>query len=401
MDTQKILDQAQAWILGRLQERQDVRIPMIGTFVPKVEPEYLWHKSVGGGVTTVLLMPPRVRLAFTADDYILDGAHYASYGADVREVSLPLDLVMGVSGLLEVAEAEVRAVVREHLEGALRSIFRGRRQQLFDLCDLYMIEEKKGLLLLHMEPLPHLLNQLNYPFSSYSPVEVRPGINFPGIDESNEEYTNQIQQIPIRPVVKVEEIADEIPLQTLQVHPVPESVMGETTAAPQPVGSVVNQPTKGNKSFLPIVLTLLALVTLIVWFFFFRSRPAIVKPVPDPAPAPTTIIEKDTLWHIAEIPPIDTVTIGYGLTLSKLARRYYHNPKYWVYIYMNNRELISNPNNVPLGTVLEIPSLDKYHLLPDSLLARHEAIQWENIIQNGLFTSYDDQRRTLKPYEKK
>lgn len=54
---------------------------------------------------------------------------------------------------------------------------------------------------------------------------------------------------------------------------------------------------------------------------------------------------------------IEEYTISKGSTLSKVAYRYYKNRKLWPYIVMHNKDIIQDPNNVPIGTVLRIPVL--------------------------------------------
>lgn len=54
---------------------------------------------------------------------------------------------------------------------------------------------------------------------------------------------------------------------------------------------------------------------------------------------------------------IEEYTIFKGSTLSKVAYRYYKNRKLWPYIVMHNKDIIQDPNNVPIGTVLRIPVL--------------------------------------------
>ena len=54
---------------------------------------------------------------------------------------------------------------------------------------------------------------------------------------------------------------------------------------------------------------------------------------------------------------LDTYEIAKGSTLSKVAYRYYKNRKLWPYIVMYNKDVIADPNNVPIGTVLRIPRL--------------------------------------------
>ena len=53
----------------------------------------------------------------------------------------------------------------------------------------------------------------------------------------------------------------------------------------------------------------------------------------------------------------EEVTVTKSITLAKLARQYYNNTYCWVYIYIANKEKISNPNALLPGTKLTIPEL--------------------------------------------
>jgi len=61
-----------------------------------------------------------------------------------------------------------------------------------------------------------------------------------------------------------------------------------------------------------------------------------------------------------------TVTMEKGDRLTMLALKYYGNKVFWVYIYAANRKLIPNPNNVPLGTKIRIPSPDPSRTDPNN-----------------------------------
>ena len=54
-----------------------------------------------------------------------------------------------------------------------------------------------------------------------------------------------------------------------------------------------------------------------------------------------------------------TETVGNGTTLATLARKYYGHPDYWVYIFQANKNAIKNPDNLEIGTKINIPQLDK------------------------------------------
>lgn len=55
---------------------------------------------------------------------------------------------------------------------------------------------------------------------------------------------------------------------------------------------------------------------------------------------------------------IESHKIEKGNTLVKLAYKYYNNKKMWPYIVKHNKKTIKNPNNVPVGTLIEIPKLE-------------------------------------------
>jgi nucleoid DNA-binding protein len=49
-----------------------------------------------------------------------------------------------------------------------------------------------------------------------------------------------------------------------------------------------------------------------------------------------------------------------GQTLTRLALNEYGHRCFWVYIYEENKQIITNPDNVPVGTTLTIPPPEKY-----------------------------------------
>ena len=62
-----------------------------------------------------------------------------------------------------------------------------------------------------------------------------------------------------------------------------------------------------------------------------------------------------------EVKPV-IETIRSGVFLTTLARKYVRHKAVWVYIYEENKDVIKNPNQVPIGTRLTIPSASKYDI---------------------------------------
>ena len=62
-----------------------------------------------------------------------------------------------------------------------------------------------------------------------------------------------------------------------------------------------------------------------------------------------------------EVKPV-IETIRSGVFLTTLARKYFGHKAFWVYIYEENKDVIKNPNQVPIGTRLTIPCASKYDI---------------------------------------
>lgn len=58
----------------------------------------------------------------------------------------------------------------------------------------------------------------------------------------------------------------------------------------------------------------------------------------------------------------EVVTLTMGKTLRLIALEKYGHREFWVYIYLENKSKIANPNNVPVGVKLTIPLKDKYSI---------------------------------------
>ncbi len=54
---------------------------------------------------------------------------------------------------------------------------------------------------------------------------------------------------------------------------------------------------------------------------------------------------------------IKTETLTEGSRLTWLSRKYYGAPDFWVYIYEANKDILPNPNAIPVGTKIRIPKL--------------------------------------------
>ena len=74
-----------------------------------------------------------------------------------------------------------------------------------------------------------------------------------------------------------------------------------------------------------------------------------------------------------------TDTVTSQIVLSTLADRYYGSPWFWVYIYEENKSIISDPDNVRPGTAVVIPPAEKYGIDASSpaSLKKAQRRSWE------------------------
>ncbi len=97
----------------------------------------------------------------------------------------------------------------------------------------------------------------------------------------------------------------------------------------------------------------------------------------DTLPAPTHS-DYETALPTPVKPTIVTDTITTHRFLTTMARKYYGNYRFWVYIYLENSGIISDPNRIKPGTAVVIPPAEKYGIDasdPESVEKANEKIR--------------------------
>ena len=261
-------------------------------------------------------------------------------------------------------------------------------------------------------PCDELLRQVNKPFEMFAPTLLKEGVHWSDVKEQPAESLEQAYPSIISS--RIAESADlpqstsTPPAWTPQPQaetpatspPFPSSESNETEAVvvtpppfpssesiepeavvvtPPPYRKDEPQESQANPSertnrklWLWIVIPLVAvlLMALLLWFFVFGREERTQGPVATPPASITAPVEEtptiDTVAPIDSVaPPADTtaqpeilatVTLGNGDYLARYARRYLGRSEYWIYIYLANKEQIKDPDNIPLGTEIKIPS---------------------------------------------
>lgn len=81
---------------------------------------------------------------------------------------------------------------------------------------------------------------------------------------------------------------------------------------------------------------------------------------------------------------IDRIKIEPGSRLTLISLKYYGDKLFWVYIYEANKEVIKNPNNIPIGTLINIPVPELYGIdaEDETSLSKAAALQSEILLAN-------------------
>lgn len=84
----------------------------------------------------------------------------------------------------------------------------------------------------------------------------------------------------------------------------------------------------------------------------------------------------------SSVEPIVTDTVTTKYFLASMSRRYYGRMEFWVYIYLENKDIISDPDHISPGTVVVIPSRSKYDIDPNDQKSIAKAQRTINEVYN-------------------
>lgn len=264
-------------------------------------------------------------------------------------------------------------------------------------------------------PDKELKELVNKPFSLFDTVELNEEVDFSDVDVSAE--TSGAEEAADDSSEEI--LPDGIPEQAIEAPQTPEPEVKpepavEEEAAPQeeakaepkpaePVSSVSGykeyrrkrRRSASRKLLFPIACLFVVIVLGIVYIVCLSGRTTVNKnweppmaevgnPTPEagmnPVPADSTGVTPPdsaslaTDSVVAEPPVVEEnqpeetpksdilalVTIKAGDRLASFAKQYYGHKFFWVYIYQYNQDIISDPNNIPIGTELRIPDPGLY-----------------------------------------
>lgn len=256
-------------------------------------------------------------------------------------------------------------------------------------------------------PSDELLRQVNKPFEMFAPTLLKEGVHWPDVEEHPAESlekayppltSSRIAESPVapRPATTPPAWTPQPQAETPATPPPFNEPKVEETTPPPPPTSEGNKaevlaatpppyrreepqestPTPSKRTsrrlwlWIVVPLVVVLMMALLLWFFVFGREERTQCPVATPPSSIIAPVEEtpaiDTVAPIDSVtPPADTtaqpeilttVTLGAGDYLARYARRYLGRSEYWIYIYLANKEQIEDPDNIPLGTEIKIPS---------------------------------------------
>lgn len=261
-------------------------------------------------------------------------------------------------------------------------------------------------------PDPEFRERVNKPFSFFEPVELDEGIEFPDLEKPESE--------PLPVPEAVDDVEDKKPLIQEKTPDIPAEIPGPSEETTDVLEKKPDSPVEEPKPVYETeqakppyrlwkALAFLVVAMLVAGYWYVEQGPVdfpveveqeevaeipssprtespdslslpvdtLVQPadqdsLPDEKPAPEPVARE-----------IGKDTIAKGDRLTQISLKYYGHKIFWVYLYDYNKQVISDPNNVPIGTEIRIPSPDLYGIDAKDATSREKAARLQSQLLSG------------------
>lgn len=300
--------------------------------------------------------------------------------------------------------AYVDAYIRAFTDAVRSSVAAGEAVKVKGLGTFSVDPSTRAII---FEPDAELANAINEPFAMFTAEEVAPAVDN---DIADPDFVFDINlpapdPEPI-PAPETEPIPEPAPTETPEPEPVPEIPVesGLSEVAPEPAPEPIAEPypapapepsdyydysdSSESESSFPVFwviwsVVIGAVIGLLIGFLLHDPimglfEPSLKQSTEEVAAfeEPQTEQKIDTTassqaektaetpnpeTETAAAPATDAVVYDYvESTLSSLALKHYGNKNFWVYIYLENQDKISNPNRISPNLKVVIPPKEKY-----------------------------------------
>lgn len=200
------------------------------------------------------------------------------------------------------------------------------------------------------------------------------------VEEKTEDTVTEIEEDCA--VIAIDEEVEDTPIIPTEEETAPSHTDDENNIGDNDKDNAISSTyRKGLFTGIAVATTIFAIALLLIYLYMARfATSADQQPISVPfdtlqveeAIADTLAMQQDTLvvdtlpLHVEEealpsaISPLQVDTIRKGVFLTNISLKHYGHKAFWVYIYEENKNIISNPDLIPIGTVVVIPSAQKY-----------------------------------------
>ena len=305
---------------------------------------------------------------------------------------------------------ELLALVAERLEKGEKVAIPGIGEFYVENGDIKFVPEKK------------LAEDVNYAFDCFEPVELDDEYSdesalgdektqaeeelplpeeveehVPSVEMSEQEIEEDILPPPVPEEDRVKPKEEETLLQEppaipedleqqekkeVEVPPVPDYVLSTETSHEEAVSEdyayEADEPKRDWKMFIYGVLAGIAVTVAVTYFmnwsgyFYFGDSDKVgfdsiapleeVMAATDTVKPDSAVVSEDSVKNVE---PVIYKVKNKSSYLSNISRKYYDHYIFWIYIYLENKDKIKDPDNLVVGMELVIPPAEKYGIDKD------------------------------------
>lgn len=234
-------------------------------------------------------------------------------------------------------------------------------------------------------PDKELRELVNKPFSFFETTELGENVDFTDIEmNSSDSEEKEGDDESVEEVVPDVEllVKEEFSLSKNPVVPEPEARLEEPEAIqPEPLQPepLQERPVSSTKRRVGLFVLLLLVFNICVYLNrnrIFLEKEEVAVVAKDTVPIPVETVQEPVLVSDSIKPQeestakeepeaaspqvIARVKIEPGSRLTLISLKYYGSKLFWVYLYEHNKAVIKDPNNVPIGTLIEVPAPELY-----------------------------------------
>jgi nucleoid DNA-binding protein len=360
-DVSEVLDCTVSIIGEKLAEGVPVFIDTFGKFSISKKDEYIFVHSKTG---ERYLMPPEIYPVFNS----LIGDNASSDGLNLHDLAV-----------LIVSRNKTTIECASNFLDELFSIMRSTPFLEIDRWGTFMVQHENQSDSTETRvfiPDKSLKDLVNKPFANFEPTLLNEGFepDLMTISDSEEEkneiiVAESMEAVSENQVLETQEngITPSIVEQEETVHEI-----AECTPTEKSITESLHSKKLVKKKNLFVPIMGVVVVAAAILFFFVpigkREKQEVKiekRIVSNETTRPTTPLAEvksaDTIENQSVEKP-GKVVLSAGKTLRQLALEHFGCKEFWVYIYLENRGRISNPNVVPANIQLTLPLASKYDL---------------------------------------